>query len=202
MKVEAKHISIVFNNAYVIKQKNFCLENMQSVLLQGNNGTGKTTLIKALAGIKSLDAGEINYFSKGVEIDKKTFQKKLGLCLGVQFLCLDMTLEENFKLYYEKFYQDAYVQSLLDNFLLNHKLQQPLNTLSKGELQKAALCRALLFDPEVVFLDEPFDGLDQTAQKQLIQWIEGNKHKKSMLLCTHINGLPESFFDQVWDLNQ
>lgn len=202
MKVEAKNISVVFNNVYLIKQKNFCLEDKQTVLLQGNNGSGKTTLIKALAGIKSIDTGQINYFSNEIEIDKKTYQKKLGLCLGVQFLCLDMTLEENLSLYYETFYQDKNIQNLLERFFMMHKLKQPLNTLSKGELQKAALCRALLFDPEVVFLDEPFDGLDQEAQKNLLHWIEDNKHKKSILLCTHINKLEESFFDQVWDLNQ
>ncbi|MCI5073254.1 ATP-binding cassette domain-containing protein [bacterium] len=201
MKVEARNISIVFNDHYLIKKKNFDLQDKQSVLLQGNNGSGKTTLIKVLAGIKSLDGGELRYYLNGSNIDKSTFQKKLGLCLGSQFLCLDMTLEENLKLYHSDFQDDAHVQHLLEKFILKHKLSQSLGTFSKGELQKAALCRALLFDPQTVFLDEPFDGLDQGAQDQLLQWIVDQKHKKTLLLCTHMQVLAHDFFEQVWSLD-
>ena len=153
------------------------------LLLIGPNGAGKSTLLKCLAGLLP-HQGKKEIFGASL---KKNYEirKKVGYVSHESFLYLKFTAKENLSFYSELYGATVDVDSVLRDYHLYDFGDQLVETYSRGMKQKLSLARALLHEPELVFLDEPFTGLDQQASMMLHEKIVALKERAGVILTTH-----------------
>jgi ABC-2 type transport system ATP-binding protein len=176
--------------------------------LIGPNGSGKTTTIKIVLGLIKKDQGVVNVL--GYDIDKEPYKYKSYLGYVPESATIPEYLNAYEFLYYvgriRNIPEDKLkkrIEELLSKFNLVEKKKSLITSLSKGMKQKLVFSSALLEDPKILFLDEPFIGIDPEGQFELKliikQLIEGGC---SVLLSTHLLDLAERFCDRVAIINK
>jgi len=165
----------------------------------GPNGAGKTTLIKVLTTLLNPTNGTAQVLGMDVVSDAVELRTHIGLISHSPLLYPDLTAEENL-LFFADMYgveqPEARVAELLEAVELDHRKLDLTRTFSRGMLQRLSIARALLHRPEVLFLDEPYSGLDPHAMDildGLIAQTRGNhpfvmiRHDrdKGLELCSH-----------------
>ncbi|MGN6272598.1 MAG: ABC transporter ATP-binding protein [Protaetiibacter sp.] len=172
--------------------------------LLGPNGAGKTTMIRLLNGLITATTGSVELFGEAVT---PRSADRLRARIGVQTdteLYAAMTVRENLATWGELFGMPsprivARIPEVLDVLGLADRADSPVGQLSKGMRQKAAIARALLHEPELLFLDEPTAGLDPEAAADLIGYLREviRTGDTTIVLTTHqLHGL-ESLCDHL-----
>jgi ABC-2 type transport system ATP-binding protein len=162
--------------------------------LLGANGAGKSTLFKMLAGLIEPSHGSVRVFGRKLREDVGWY-RRVGFCpesdalpgwmTGREFLSLMLRL-----MGYSKAEVNTRVDLWLDRFELTAAAGRRLDGYSKGMRQKIKLAQALAHDPEVIFLDEPLNGMDPVSRKQSIDLVrELGERGRTVLVSSHI--LPE-----------
>jgi ABC-2 type transport system ATP-binding protein len=158
--------------------------------LLGPNGAGKTTTLRMLAGLYAPDEGSATVAGFSIQPGKPggpALRAKVGLLTESPGFYDRLTARENL-LYFGRLQNasDAQTQKLLDRFALAPHADRPFAELSRGMKQKLAIARALLHEPEVIFLDEPTVGLDPEATREVRSVIaELAAEHATIVLCTH-----------------
>ena len=176
--------------------------------LIGPNGSGKTTTIKIVLGLTKKDQGVVNVL--GYDIDKEPYKYKNYLGYVPESATIPEYLNAYEFLYYigriRNIPEDRLrkrIEELFSKFNLVEKKKSLITTLSKGMKQKIVFSSTLLEDPQILFLDEPFIGIDPEGQfelKSIIkELVEGGC---SVLLSTHLLDLAERFCDRVAIINR
>ena len=161
--------------------------------LLGPNGAGKTTTVRMLCCLIGKTGGEglIAGYRIGAEPDCLKIRKMIGLIPENVGLYGSLSIYRNLDFYarlYERTEQQRKesIEGLLKLLGLWEKREQPADTLSKGMKQKVAIARALVHDPDILFLDEPTANLDPEAAKTVRDFIlHLKKEKKTIFLNTH-----------------
>ena len=120
-------------------------------------------------------------------------RQNIGITTDESFLHEELTIFENLKFYdnlhlnFEKNKINAKIESLSSKFNLLDWINEPVGNLSHGMKQKVELIRAIIHHPSILFLDEPFSGLDYNTTEMLIDFLKELKHKEkiSIILTTH-----------------
>ena len=141
--------------------------------LMGASGIGKTTLIRLLIGLEAPDSGEIS----GVP-------KRIAMVFQEDRLTESLTVRGNLKLALGKRYDEQKAQEMLARLLLPDVLPQTVSALSGGMKRRVALCRALLFDADLIVLDEPFKGLDEGTKTAAMDAVKAQAGRQ-VLIVTH-----------------
>ena len=142
--------------------------------LIGPNGAGKSTTIRMLLGLIRPDQGGI--LLRGEPLQQIRFQKEIGYLPENPYLYDYLTLKEILEFCGRVSGCSAAlsrerIDQLTAKLELSHALRRPLRTYSKGMLQRAGICFALLHDPSIVILDEPMSGLDPLGRKLVIDMV-------------------------------
>jgi lipooligosaccharide transport system ATP-binding protein len=159
--------------------------------LLGPNGAGKTTTLRLLLGLIEPDGGSLELLGRTVPRQAREARLRIGVVPQVDNLDPDFTVEENLLVYGRYFGMadaeiEARIPHLLDFASLAHKRDVRVPTLSGGMKRRLTLARALVNDPEVIFLDEPTTGLDPQARHLIWQRLrELTQQGKTLLLTTH-----------------
>ena len=197
--VEVKHLSKVFGTRKAVDDVSFELPEGSFLSIFGPNGAGKTTLLRVLSTLARPTSGEA--FVAGIDVREEPddAREHIGLISHQSMLYPDLTAEENLLLY-AKLYgvedPEARVAELLDAVGLAHRKLDLVRTFSRGMTQRVSIARALVHDPDVVFLDEPYSGLDPHAVEifdELIGSVRGDRTfvmvshdlAKGFAMCTH-----------------
>jgi heme exporter protein A len=152
------------------------------VLVTGPNGSGKTTLLRLVAGLLAPTRGELE-----VAVDRG----RLGFLGHEPLVYRDLTALENLELYgrlYRVPERKERIGMLLERFGLWDVRRERAGSFSRGMLQRLALCRALLHDPELLLLDEPFSALDDEGVALLERELGGLAGERTFLVATHDPG--------------
>lgn len=151
----------------VIKGVHIELSGGQIHALMGKNGAGKTTLLRILAGLLRPDRGDVRYLENEVGVEMRPH---LGVVLHNSMLYPDLTVLENLH-FFAELYQVANVadrvEIVLHQINLQDRRHQAVRSLSRGMTQRLAIGRALLHQPSILLLDEPFSGLDEGSSQTL-----------------------------------
>jgi len=159
--------------------------------LLGPNGAGKTTTLRLMLGLISPDEGELRLFDHAVPQQARAARLRVGVVPQLDNLDPDFTVAENLLVYGRYFgMSDAAIEARLPELLefanLTSKRDARVPTLSGGMKRRLTLARALVNDPEVIFLDEPTTGLDPQARHLIWQRLrELTARGKTLLLTTH-----------------
>lgn len=144
----------------------------EGLALVGPNGAGKTTLLRLMGQLLRPTEGEISYYDpRGEPLHPHRFRRHLGLVMDQTYLYPRLSAEENL-LFWARLYQvpkaRERIAELLERVDLASAAQMEVGHYSKGMRQRLSIARALLHQPTVLLMDEPFDGLDQHSS-QVIQ---------------------------------
>ena len=158
-------------------------------LLVGPNGAGKSTLLGILSTLSRPTSGEVTYDDVG-HLEAETLMRgRIGQVDHAPMLYRQMSGRENL-LFFAQMYgvpcAEAAVEVWLDRVGMTDHAGRPVRQLSRGMIQRLALARALLHDPAVLLLDEPFTGLDQQAIGLLREELAAaGEAGKVVILTTH-----------------
>jgi len=173
----------------------------------GPNGAGKTTLVRVLATLLRPTSGDVSLFGEDAfGPDASRLRRRLGLVTHESFLYPDLTGTENL-LFYARLYGvqngDARADELIAWAGIEEHSRRPVRAYSRGMVQRLALARALLHAPDLLFLDEPFSGLDAMATEAVEQVMERLRSEgRAVLLTTHDIDRGLRMTDRVYILNR
>ena len=148
----------------VLRGVDLAVEQGQRVALLGANGAGKTTLLRVLAGLAESDGGQVRIDGRDMLHDAQQAQRGVGFVTHQPYLYDDLTVMENL-LFFARMYGVKQPQErarvLLERMGLLKRARERASALSRGQLQRLALARALLHAPRLLLLDEPDTSLDE-----------------------------------------
>ena len=172
-KLSAIDLTLIRGESCLFQGLEFALNSGELLLLEGQNGSGKTSLMRAVAGMLSLETGEIFWNDLPVDRQRQEFHGSLVWLAHRTGLKGDLTLVENLR-----FEASLRAQSGVDRTAVYERLgisklkTLPLRALSAGQQRRVALARMLLADVPLWLMDEPFTNLDREGRKLVMQLTE------------------------------
>jgi ABC-type multidrug transport system ATPase subunit len=177
--IRARGLSKRFGHKRVLEGLDLDLARGGFLLVTGANGAGKTTLLRLCVGLAAPTAGELD-----VDVDRS----RIGFLAHEPLVYRELTALENLDLYgrlYRVPERRERIGMLLERFGLWEARSERAGSFSRGMLQRLALCRAFLHEPELYVLDEPFAGLDASGQELLERELAGRRRQGTFLVATH-----------------
>jgi heme ABC exporter ATP-binding subunit CcmA len=163
-------VSRNFGRRRALNRVSFECRAGEIVALLGPNGAGKSTLLAITATLMTPSSGEIRYGNHSVNGSGAALRGRIGLLGHDLYIYPELTAAENLR-FFGQIYRlpgvDERVRAALERADLSHRGDDPVSGFSRGMRQRLALERALLHDPRLVLLDEPFTGLDDAATAAL-----------------------------------
>ena len=203
MKLEIKNLSVHLDDQPILRDVSLEVANGEFVSLLGPSGCGKTTMLKTIAGLLPVGAGEI--FLGDQEVSRVPTHKR-GAVVVFQDLRMfpHMTAAENvaFPLKMQgvpKKERLKIASEFLKKVHLEGRENQPVSKMSGGQQQRVALARALAAQPKLLLLDEPFSALDENLREDMRQLVKSLQRELGVttLLVTHDRGEALSMSDRV-----
>lgn len=203
--IEVKNLTKAFSNKVVLKDVSFEVKKGETFGFLGPSGSGKTTTIKILTSQLIHTKGEINVFEEPLQKQKKNaYLKKVGILTDNSTLYERLSIYDNLLLYC-KLYEvsKTRIDEVLEDVNLLNDKKTIVQKLSKGMKQRVVLARALLHQPEILFLDEPTSALDPVNTKHIYEGLRKlNKEGTTIFLTTHDMSEAEELCDRVAFLHQ
>jgi len=156
----------------------------------GSNGSGKTTLLKILSTLINKSSGQILIDGLNIEDDGIKIRNKIGFIGHEIYLYDNLTAFENLR-FYSKLYDipksefEKKAYELLEDLKLLHRMNDFVRIFSRGMKQRLSIARAILHEPTILLLDEPYTGLDQKARDTLDGFLSKSADKKTIIMTTH-----------------
>ncbi len=168
--IEAKKLVKRFGLKTILKGMEFSAEPGEFIGLLGPNGAGKTTFLRILASLSRQTMGMVKVAGFQLPQQAAGVRANLGVLSHQPLLYGDLTGEENLQ-FYGRMYSvenlDARILEVLDLVDLTERRRDLVRTYSRGMAQRLAIARAVIHDPSILLLDEPYTGLDQDASAML-----------------------------------
>ena len=193
--LKLEKISLKFGRKTILDNLNLSLNNGQILGLLGPNGVGKSTIFNIITGLISPDFGSVIINSKTVNeypIFQRTLKFKIGFVPQYGGFFQDLTVNENLKAIAEitienESYRSEKIDSLISKFELDPIRDIKADFLSGGQKKKLVIAIALISEPEILLLDEPFAALDVMTIKTLQEIIVNlqSNNNISIILCDH-----------------
>src|ERR1035438_7230273 len=176
--LEARSLTKYYQHTAAVRQVSFTVRPGEILGFLGPNGAGKTTTVRMLTGLIEPSEGRIFYNGRTVYDDFTAFQRRIGYVPEEAHLYPHLTGQEYLQLTGRlRGMPRRVLEPKMDEFLrvfdLWNERHTPLASYSKGMRQKILLSAALLHDPELLILDEPFSGLDVNAALVLRRLVKG-----------------------------
>lgn len=181
----------------VLNAINLEIEEGEFVAIMGQSGSGKSTLLYNLSGMDSMTSGVVcfggeNYSNMSEEVMSKYRLENMGFIFQHAYLLKNLSVEDNIllpglklrKAPREMVYQKA--KQLMKNMGIDNVASHDINKVSGGQLQRAAICRALMNQPKIIFGDEPTGALNSSSAIAVMDIMNGiNQSGTTILIVTH-----------------
>lgn len=191
--VEFENICKSYNQTRVLTDVSLSFPHAQTTAIVGESGSGKSTLLQLVNGLIQPDSGILKIEGKKINYRSiSSVRKKMGYAVQGAGLFPHLTIRRNITLLaqlsgWEPRLMDERCDELLDEFELDSDLAERYpHSLSGGQQQRVGLCRALMLDPKLLLLDEPFSALDPITRGSIYeQFLKVIRKDKSIILVTH-----------------
>ena len=202
--LELRNINKAFAGKQILTNFSLSIPEKQILAIVGPSGGGKTTLLRMLAGLETIDSGEIYYNGELLAIDELEKRNLLGFVFQDFQLFPHLSVLENLTLSpiktmsMEKEVAEKKARGLLEQLgLAGHADAFPFS-LSGGQKQRVALARAMMIDPKIIGYDEPTSALDPELRLEVEKLILQNKERgMTQIVVTHDLQFAENIADQI-----
>ena len=199
--IETKSLEFSYDNSFVFKFPDIKLESNENLLVLGNSGIGKSTLLHNLAGILRPKSGLIKIFDQDIsklselELDKFRGQN-IGIIFQRSHFVNSLSVGENLEL--AQFLgrnKKGNIKVTLDNLKILDKINKKPKELSQGERQRASIALAIINSPKLILADEPTSSLDDTNCSNVIKILKEQalKYQAQLIVITHDSRLKKHF---------
>ncbi len=201
--VSVNNFGVVFKNTRILENVTFEVNTGEIITLLGQSGCGKTTILRAIAGLQSEHEGNICIGNTCVS-SKDVFVKdrEIGYIFQDYALFPHLNVSENigfslFKLSSDE--KNKKIDTLLKRFNLQEHKYKQIHQLSGGQQQRVAIARAMANEPKILLLDEPFANLDEGLRYKTKMWLKNliKKENLSAVLVTHDKQEALSISDKI-----
>lgn len=201
--LEVCHLTKLYRSVPAVQDVNFSVGPGEILGYVGPNGSGKSTTVKMITGLLEPSSGEVRFNGKNVRDDLVGFKRRIGYVPEEPYLYAHMSGLEYLTLVGRLRGMEAAslarkAEALLTLFDLRDSRYSPLTSYSKGMRQRVLIAAALLDDPELIILDEPFSGLDVSAAllfRQLLQ--DFAAQGRMILFSSHVLEVVEKLCSRV-----
>ena len=201
--IQLNSICKSFEGRTVLEDINFSFDNGKTNLIIGQSGSGKTVLMKCICGFLNPSSGKIlvNYKEIGKDVD---FPEDIGVIIETPGFLPNLTGMKNLEILASLQHKigKERIQEVLQTVGLDPKLKKPVSKYSLGMRQRLGIAQAVMEDPSILILDEPFNGLDKKGVKQMHELILSLKgERKTILLSSHSQNDIDVLCDTVCEMD-
>jgi ABC-2 type transport system ATP-binding protein len=189
--VEFKDVSKAYKKGKnALNKLSFKFEKNEFIALVGNNGCGKTTTINVLCNILKYDSGEVYAFDKKIEKKYVEYKNKLGIILSEPYYIEEFTVWDYLKFvckfqHVQKNEIEQRITDITDFFNIEGYKKKKIKDYSSGNQMKISLSAALIHNPKLLILDEPFVNLDIQTTENIINLLKSFKTRKTLFISSH-----------------
>jgi heme ABC exporter ATP-binding subunit CcmA len=171
----------------ILRGIDLSIQQGKRIAILGSNGTGKTTLLRILAGLTKPSAGTVVIEGFDIVRDAQAVRRCVGFVAHQPYLYEELTALENL-LFFGRMYNVEQAQeravTLLQRVGLEKRMRERISTFSRGQVQRLAWTRALLHSPHLLLLDEPDTGLDQEGQALIDALLQEHTQRNGTTMFT------------------
>lgn len=202
--LELRNISKKFGDKQILKDFNLIVPEKQVLAIVGPSGGGKTTLLRMLAGLETIDSGQVIYNGEILDVAELEKRNLLGFVFQDFQLFPHLSVLENLTLSpihtmnISKEEAEEKAQALLARLGLSEHAKAYPYSLSGGQKQRVALARAMMINPEVIGYDEPTSALDPALRLEVEKLILQNREMgMTQIVVTHDLQFAENIADSI-----
>lgn len=200
MKIELKNVSKRFKNNTVINDVSATFESGHIYGFYGRNGSGKSVLQKIISGLYVPTSGSVLF--DNVDINKSnTYSSNMRILIEKPAFFPDISGLENLKLLADinKIIDEKKILEVLDIVNLKEEMNKKYSKYSLGMKQKLGVAQAIMEDPDILILDEPFNGIEQATVDKLTEYLlKKKKEGKLIIVSTHIKEDLTKLSDKIY----
>ncbi|MBA3809535.1 MAG: heme ABC exporter ATP-binding protein CcmA [Solirubrobacterales bacterium] len=186
--LELEGLARHFGEREALSGVSLTLAEGQTLVVFGPNGAGKTTLLRVLATLLRPHSGRVTVLGCSIPDQSWAARGRLGLLGHEPLLYRELTAKENLR-FHARLHgvSDERVAEVLDAVAISARSGEPVRNLSRGMVQRVAVARAVLHEPELLLLDEPYSNLDPAAI-ELVAPLIGSASARTRVICSHDPG--------------
>lgn len=186
--ISLDNLTVSYGGWTLFDNISFLINPKDRIGLVGKNGAGKTTLLRMLALLSRPTRGSLTMLGVDALEEPDALRSRVGLISHKSMLYGDLTARENLE-FFSSLYPGgpdcARIDELLRLVELDHRRNDPVRTFSRGMQQRLSIARALVNDPDLVLLDEPYSGLDPHAAELFDQLIDRVRDGRTFVMVSH-----------------
>ena len=200
--LKTKEVEFNYDNQMFFKFQNIDLNSNENLLIIGESGVGKTTLMHLLAGLLKSNSGSIKLFDKELNqmssYQLDSFRKNnIGIVFQRPHFVNSLTVKENLQLaqYIANKNDNTRIESILKNLNIFEKSNKKTNQLSQGEKQRVSIALAIVNSPKLILADEPTSSLDDNNCSKFIKLLkkQATDFGAQLIVITHDSRLKKHF---------
>ncbi|MFU0827788.1 MAG: NitT/TauT family transport system ATP-binding protein [Lachnoclostridium sp.] len=175
MNIKLENISKHYEDTVVFNGLNMEIQKGRITCIMGPSGCGKTTLLSILMGLVKPDSGKVY----GLE------RKRIGAVFQEDRLCEGVSVLQNIKMVCRRKVSDEQIAKELEKVGLAGMEKKKVSELSGGMKRRVAIVRAIMAETDLLIMDEPFKGLDETLKFKVIEYVKEKTAGKTLIIVTH-----------------
>jgi len=204
--LKTKEVEFNYDNQMFFKFQNIDLNSNENLLIIGESGVGKTTLMHLLAGLLKSNSGSIKLFDKELNqmssYQLDSFRKNnIGIVFQRPHFVNSLTVKENLQLaqYIANKNDNTRIESILKNLNIFEKSDKKTNQLSQGEKQRASIALAIVNSPKLILADEPTSSLDDANCSKVIELLkkQATDFGAQLIVITHDSRVKKHFKNSI-----
>lgn len=196
--VQVENLNLAYKNLRAVQSVSFSVKSGEILAVIGQNGSGKTSAVECVEGLRKPDSGLIRVFEKDPWLHRSEIYKEMGVQLQEAEYPLKIRVEELCRLFASFYEKPADWNLLLTQMGLDEKRKRPVHKLSGGEKQRLSILLSLMGRPKLLVLDELTTGLDPEVRQNM--WISFENIRESgvaIIMVSHYLDEVEALADKI-----
>lgn len=204
--IEVKQVGVTAGDVTLLAPVSFAVPQGQVLIVRGRNGTGKSTLLRVLAGVRKPSIGSVQINGSAVSQRDRRFRRSVSTMIGMPPMAVDLTVRDHVTLVATTWVDDpagatSLAGGVLDELGLASLGERFVNELSSGQTQLFGLALMLARPFDLLILDEPEQRLDAEHVQTIIRVLQSRRdHGATLVVATHSSPIADALGDRVLEL--